>query len=363
MHYTEIFSGEDLHDMIEEGYVRVVFHPDFPFEIFCYTEKAVWERKWNNVTRACRGLIINDETGEVVARPFPKFFNIGEPSCPKLPWSGRTVEVMDKMDGSLGIVYNTPDGPAVATKGSFTSDQALHATGLLRGKYEGWSPPDDVTVLVEIVYPENRIVLNYGDRNELVYLATIDIKSGNDRDFDMWWDHPHPFPEANVLWYGKFGDAPLGNRYNSEGVVIRDAMTDTRYKLKQEDYLALHKTRFGLTKHTVWEWFTKPGVPDDNYNEMMSVVPEEFHEWARTVWDDLFGKWFDHDFLLDEMWEDLCFRGFVPETLPGTREEKKLFAIQIKDAPAWVKGALFMKYNFGGWTEIIHKLIEPKKEM
>lgn len=362
MHYTEMFPAEDLHDMIEEGYVRVAFHPDFPLEIFCYTEKAVHDRVWNKVTRACRGLIINDETGEVVARPFAKFFNIGEPMCPELPWSGRVVEVKDKMDGSLGIAYETPQGLAIATKGSFTSDQALHATELLRAKYGGWSPPPGVTVLFEIVYPENRIVLDYGDVDDLVYLTTIDNETGKDLNSSMWWEYPHPFPEAKVLWYGKFGDAPLGNRPDAEGVVIRDTETNTRYKLKQADYLDLHKVRFGLNKHTVWEWFCKPGQPDQNYDEMMRVVPEEFHTWATAAWDMLFMKFFDYDFLTDECWEELHFRGFIPEDRKD-REAKKAFAIEIKDAPDWLRACLFAKYDHGNYVQIIHKLIEPKKEM
>jgi RNA ligase len=362
MHYTEIFKAEDLHDMIEGGYIRVAFHPDLPLEIFCYTSKAVNDQVWNKVTQACRGLILNNETGEVVARPFPKFFNVGEPMCPPPPGPDNVVEILDKIDGSLGIVYNTPDGPAVATKGSFTSEQALHATDLLRAKYGGWEPPYDVTVLVEIVYPENRIVLDYGDRDELVYLATIDIKSGYDRHSDMWWEQPHPFPEANILYFGRFCDAPLQDRPNSEGVVIRGLMTNTRYKVKQSDYLELHRTRFGLTKHTVWEWFTKPGIPDDNYARMMQAIPEEFHGWAQVTWGRMFNKWFDHDSVLDECWEDLYYRGFVPLDRKD-RPAKKKFAEQIKDAPDWVKAGLFSKYDHENWTGVIHKLIEPKKEM
>lgn len=355
MHYTEIFEAEDLHDMIEEGYVRVGFHPDLPFEIFCYTEKTAWERKWNKVTRACRGLIVNDETGEVVARPFEKFFNIGEPSCPELPWSGRVVDVKDKMDGSLGIVYNTPDGPAVATKGSFTSPQAVHATELLRTKYAGFSAPEGSTVLVEIVYPENRIVLNYGDRDELVYLATIDIESWSDRHFSMWFDYPHPFPEAKSLWYGIFRDAPLGDRYNSEGVVIRDTVTNTRYKMKQDNYINLHRLVSGMSEVSVWESIQKEKSCLD---DLLMDIPEEFHDWATKAWNRLDYQFKDHLSLVDENWDYFVMMNLVCDK--EDRVGRKRFAEEIKDFPNWLKGCLWHRFDGRNFDYIIYKEIRPK---
>jgi hypothetical protein len=49
--------------------------------------------------------------------------------------------VTDKLDGSLGILYPTPDGHAIATRGAFVSEQALHATELWLDRYAGWLPP------------------------------------------------------------------------------------------------------------------------------------------------------------------------------------------------------------------------------
>ena len=70
------------------------------------------------------------------------------------------VEVTDKHDGSLGILYPAPDGRnAVATRGAFESAQALHASELYRREYErAWRPESGWTYLWEIVYPANRIV-------------------------------------------------------------------------------------------------------------------------------------------------------------------------------------------------------------
>src|SRR5439155_17561955 len=48
---------------------------------------------------------------------------------------------------SLGILYPTPEGHAIATRGSFASEQALHATEVLREKYAAFEPPAGHTVL------------------------------------------------------------------------------------------------------------------------------------------------------------------------------------------------------------------------
>jgi len=46
--------------------------------LFNYKPQAQFEGRWNPYEMVCRGLIINNKTGGVVARPFDKFFNWGE---------------------------------------------------------------------------------------------------------------------------------------------------------------------------------------------------------------------------------------------------------------------------------------------
>jgi len=92
------------------------------------------------------------------------------------------VEVTNKEDGSLGILYPVPSGGyAVATRGSFASDQALWATAWFR-KYAdyGYFNPK-YTYLFEILASWNRIVLSY-DWEGLVLIGIIDKETGSDVD-------------------------------------------------------------------------------------------------------------------------------------------------------------------------------------
>src|SRR4051812_27421593 len=119
--YGGMFTQAELDASEVEGYVRVRQHPEDPeLWIANYTEKAAYESHWDNVTLNCRGLIFN-AFGDILARPFPKFFNYGQASCPVIDLDEEAI-VSDKMDGSLGILYKFDGKLAIATRGSFTSD-------------------------------------------------------------------------------------------------------------------------------------------------------------------------------------------------------------------------------------------------
>jgi RNA ligase len=202
---TDLFPAGALDAAIEAGLVRAQTHPALPLTIFNYTEKCAYDGIWSETTLTCRGLIADCVTGEVVARPFLKFFNHGQPGAPAISLEAA-VEVTDKADGSLGIIYPTPDGYAVATRGSFASDQAIRATEMLRTRYAGWTPPADHTVLVEIVYPENRIVIDYAGMSDLILLGAVHVPTGRTvPPAQVSW----PGPVVESLPYATFGGKDL----------------------------------------------------------------------------------------------------------------------------------------------------------
>ena len=104
--------------------------------IYCYTQKCVYEKAWDKYTKMSRGLIINLKTGEIVARPFTKFFNLNETDETKLKNLPREEpEVTEKLDGSLGILYCDEGQYFITTKGTFYSEQGQWATEYFRKKF------------------------------------------------------------------------------------------------------------------------------------------------------------------------------------------------------------------------------------
>lgn len=255
---------------IQAGYINVQSHPSGRLRVLNYSQKAQYEWRWNEATMACRGLIV-DQGNNLVARPFPKFFSYEQldGNVPDEPF-----EVFEKLDGSLGILYWLDGVPAIATRGSFTSPQAVRATEMFRDRYQcaGWDPTK--TYLFEIIYPENRIVVDYQGREELVLLAVIDTVTG--REF------PLPcFGAPTAKRYDGLNDFQqvLAEQHaDREGFVVQFA-SGQRVKIKFDEYKRLHKLLTGFGPKHVWELLRARG----SLEPLLERVPDEFYVWVKNV--------------------------------------------------------------------------------
>lgn len=277
----DLFSLDGLEAAIDNGYVRRQFHQSEPLAILNYSELAQFERFWDEITLTCRGLVYNTQTLQVTARPFRKFFNHDEPNAPVIELN-ESVHVTDKMDGSMGALFQKPSGGwAIATRGSFHSEQAAHATELFNSKYVSWQPADHLTYIFEIIFPENRIVCDYGNMDDLVLLGAVGIDSGrvygpNEIPAGELW----PGPRTEVFECSSYGEAlSMPPREGKEGVVIRTSDGRT-VKWKQEDYIYLHRIVTGLNARAVWQLM----IDGKSLEECVDGVPDEFHGFIKDVY-------------------------------------------------------------------------------
>jgi RNA ligase len=297
MKLTDLLSATLLKQMLDEKYVKAQSHPTFPYTIYNYTDQAMWDKAWNDVTTQCRGLIV-DAQGDIIARPWKKFFNYGEYNGEINP--GRAagpekrlldmhslVQTTDKYDGSLGILYPTPQGHSIATRGSFTSEQAVRASFIWYKRYAEMPVPHGWTMLFEIVYPDNRIVLDYGGLDDLVLLGAVNIETGEAVGPDDFRLIPWQGPRTTV-----FNDRSLTQaldrdpRPNAEGVVVRYADGPDKglmVKIKQDDYVLMHRLITGMNARVVWERMGAGEMIED----VQRSVPEEFWPWIEEVGDEL----------------------------------------------------------------------------
>lgn len=253
-------------------------HTVYPeLSIFNYSTDTQFEQNWDNITLASRGLIVNTVTEEIVARPFSKFFNFGDSkNIGELDYSGP-IEVMDKADGALGILYPTPDGSRhVSTRGSMESIPALHATEVYKDKYEGkWNPNPNHTYLMEIIYPGWPIVLNYGDMDDLIMLGAVDNETGASISWDDIMSTGWHGPVVEIFDFASFEDVIADSKLDhtgKEGFVVHFVDADKRVKLKFADYLRLHKIIFGVTPLRIWELLSN----DVSVEHWVKDVPDEF---------------------------------------------------------------------------------------
>ncbi len=256
---------------ISDGYIVAQKHPFADLRIYNYTAKAQFNGYWTPETKACRGLIVSG-VGAIVARPFEKFFSY-EQLNGQIPL--EHCEVYEKLDGSLGILYWIGDQPCVATRGSFISEQAEHATALLRTRYQHVRFDPSVTYLFEIIYPANRIVVDYGDRDDLVLLAMIQTATGAALPLDDDLGMPV------VRRYDGITELHQIEQYaqtNAEGFVALFE-SGQRVKFKFEEYKRLHRLLTGVNARHIWEELRS----GRGIEPLIDRVPDEYYQWARGI--------------------------------------------------------------------------------
>lgn len=273
--------------------------------LLSYTHEAQWANEWTEIEQLCRGLIVNNQTGDIVARPFKKFFNYGQEYGDNVavPDENDILEnVFEKMDGSLIIGYKYNGEMNFATRGSFDSDQAIWAKTHFDKHFYSNEMHDNYTYLFEGIYPENRVlsplVVDYGAMEALVLLALINTHTGQE------------LPWASVVKFANYMGFSTPTVYNinspeealrvanklsgakSEGFVLR-YKSGERFKIKGDDYIFLHRIISNISKKNVFEMWrnneSMPDIPDefivqiDNWYNEFDIVKQDIYEECLSV--------------------------------------------------------------------------------
>src|SRR5579862_7948872 len=279
--------GPDIHAYRALGHIGAVRQDDLL--LFNYTKRATYDGTWTPIERACRGLMIHWPSATLVALPFPKFFNLNErPETMLVNLPAGPCEITEKLDGSLGLLFRTPDGPAIATRGAFQSNQARWATRRLRAQHDLASLPADLTLLFEIVTPDNRDgpILRYADREGLFLIGArrfdgADLAYADLVDLAEAYGFPlTPRFAADTL------DAltPLIETATGvEGWVARFA-NGLRVKIKTTEYLRLHRLVSQVTPGRIHELLlTAPGTLEDHVMDLPDEFQRETLDIAETI--------------------------------------------------------------------------------
>ncbi|MER7761770.1 RNA ligase [Streptomyces sp. NPDC097619] len=382
----ELLPPHELKAALDAGHVVRKSHPELPLSLYTYTRGCQYEQVWNRATTRCRGLVADDRTGEIVARPLPKFFNVGEhragrPYAPALP--DEPFEVHEKVDGSLAVIFHHADRWHVATRGSFTSDQARWAQRRLDSRDTGALRPG-TTYLAEILHPGNRIVVDYGARHDLVLLAALRTAGGE-----------LPLAEAAEHWTGigsvvKVHPAvslaeldrlttagllpdgtPVGGT-EAEGFVLRFA-SGLRAKAKLTEYVRLHKLLTGVTPRDIWrghgiqrfahlpakavaqglgcslaETTAAGGRPLD---ALLERVPDEFDGWVRSVVERLEAAAADRGRAVEEAYAALAH-------LAGDRAAFARAARELPDRA--LRAAMFLRLDGRPTDLFVWRSVRPE---
>lgn len=340
---------ENIQKYIDEKLVTENTHPVNPsLKIYNYTHVCQFDKIWDDVTLNCRGLIYDTNNNKIVARPFPKFFNIEEHINvfhKEVP--DEKPIITEKLDGSLGILYWVKDEPWIATRGSFESDQALWATEWFRKNVNYDNIPRNITFLFEIIYHENRIVVNY-DFEGLVLLAALETESGAYIDYTI----------DNVRKVKKIDNTDLKelskmNSDNAEGFVVFYPKSNLRLKIKFPEYVRLHKILTGLSVKGIWEYLKEYG-PDTDIRKIAEDAPDEFYDWLDSVASEMIMKYKE---ILKQCETDF---NLITYSLIDSEKTRKDWALKINECA--YPSILYAMLDNKEYDNIIWKMIKPKVE-
>lgn len=328
MPFAELWAG--LQAARAAGLVLMRQDADTGRSLWCYTTRCVYEGGWDNFSLLARGLVLHEGTQQVVATPFPKFFNLGERGqvIPELPF-----EVFEKLDGSLVIIHFYSGRWRAATKGAFDSPQALWAGARLAQQDLSALQPG-TTYLAEAVYPENRIVIAYAEP-ALVLLAAYD-ETGLELETAAL-----QAVAAALAWrlaeryhYDSFA-ALVAEAHqlpaSREGFVIRFA-NGLRLKVKGAEYRRIHALISHCTPLALWEAW----AADDDLNAIRRELPEEF--W--TDFDTIIA-------LLQQAATDLTARITQAVAAVASLDDKEL-GLRLSEQPEAIRLFLFPWRKSGG---------------
>lgn len=281
------FDLQILENYLEKGLIEKNPHPYLPIDIWNYTRKCQYEGVWDDITLSMRGMII-DRDGNVIASAFKKFFNYEEvESSGQIPQVGDYVYVQEKLDGSLGILFNYDNNWHLATKGSFVSEQAKRGMKILESRYKLSYFQQEMVYLCEIIYPENRIVVDYKQKENIIFLGVT--SEGK----ELHWttakavlkssgiSEKHIVKTEQHFAFGSSLYISLKNKNleNKEGFVLRFQPGNFRMKIKFEEYVRLHKLITSFSNIDIWEALHRG---KDIENEILDRVPDEFDNWVKS---------------------------------------------------------------------------------
>ena len=344
------YNLEVLEEYMDKGLVVKQNHPTLPLSIYNYSRTTQYDGMWDDITLNCRGLVLNNE-GNVVAKPFPKFFNYEEHKPEDIP--NENFEVYEKMDGSLGIIFHYEGEWLIATRGSFTSEQAIKGKEMLDKLNKSALIPG-YTYLVEIIYPENRIVVDYGDEEKLVVLGAYNNETGKEVKVDGMVNEGWEVVMKYKTWGEDWETLKKEISKDNEGYVIRFS-GGMRMKIKGTEYVRLHRILTNFSNKDIWE-LLKNGEPLEPFLER---VPDEFDKWVKAVVMNLRYSFHSIDERAGKYHDGFRYGKYNDKEVEPTKKE---FAEYVKQFPAELSAVMFKMWDKRPYDYIIWNMLKPKYE-
>jgi len=316
----QYLQRHSLDELTEELDIRIAYHDSLPLAILNYNQ--IESPKTHPVVRECRGLVLNTQSYEVVAKGFNRFFNWGEVQDEMGQFDFSDFVVQSKEDGSLVLFYHFDGHWRVNTRGSFADHEIdcqdftwkeaiLHALDLHDlDQLDDWGWSRDCTYVCEFCSLWTKVVRRY-DTACVYLLAVFDSKTGKELSLAEcdplakgMMLRPVVYQFKSIEEIQKFLQEQMSNDPTFEGVVMRDQYGH-RWKIKSPTYLGLHKLR-GEGGNLFNPKHLLPFVLAGEEDELLTYFPEASEAFYKTkskvleAYSRLVELWGDHRHIVDQ---------------------------------------------------------------
>lgn len=319
------------------------------------------ETKENDIlSHDCRGLILSkDDFSEfqtidgkleleaivgrtqVIAFGMRRFFNYGQGSAAEINWTDAKLAVLEKLDGTLCIVYfdpftshwcvatrSVPEADLLMDNGLFTFrtlfEKAMQETTKLTfDEFTALLDPSN-TYCFELTTPYNRIVVQYSN-NGITLLAVRSTLTYEEFDVNhtlVSTKLSHVVPFVKSYQYHNIDEllmwVSLLNPMEHEGVVVRDSNFN-RIKVKNANYVAYNKVRDTLATS---ERNCIELILAEKDDDVIPFLPEEIVKNIQKLKTGLHQAMKNHEF---------SYRGIKDFMEKNDLDDKKSFALLVQE--------------------------------
>ncbi len=276
----QVIEEWDEFRVMEKDWYTVINYAVAFEETFSYVPtKTLHNMK---IRRECRGLIFDTATGNLISRPYHKFFNAGEKEETQLNKINlyEPHVVLEKLDGSMIRPIPTKEGFRLATKAGITdvamnaevfiADKPHYATFINKCIQKGTTPIFEWCSRknrIVIDYPEDQLILTTMRYNDTGKYVEYQVMS----DYATAWKIPvvkalDGLAVQNIELFVK----QVREWDDGEGVVLRFD-TGHMIKVKTDDYVLRHKSKDAINQ----EKNVLQTILDDSVDDLVPLLTPE----------------------------------------------------------------------------------------
>ena len=276
MNFKYVPSYDECLNIIKDNSAFIVKREivdNIPIASFAYRLALIGDFVKYNGARNLRGITFREDTGEIIALPLHKFWNLNENEYTQLDklQNKNILRVTEKYDGSLVYFFMLNNKLYCKTKLNSFAEQANWAMNIVNNNKILKSSiieliKNNYTPMFELISPRNQVVIPYTEE-KLKYIGARNMINGT-YNFN-YIEGCDPVAEISIDDINVIVNT-VKNYYGHEGFVVVFNDHDM-IKIKNEEYLKLHRVKSNILNENTVARLALDEELDDIKNSLFSA--------------------------------------------------------------------------------------------